>query len=683
MKSQRLQQTCDPLEHAQLAGQDDSAIEPSEQFWMEEVQMTASEFPTTASRFELLVESVTDYAIYMLDPEGTVTSWNAGARRFKGYEASEIIGQHFSRFYTPEERDEVPKRALETAKREGRFEAEGWRVRKDGTRFWANVVIDPIHDPAGDLVGFAKVTRDLTERRAAEEELRKSEERFRLLVQSVTDYAIYMLDPNGMVSSWNAGAERFKGYAADDIIGEHFSRFYSDEDRASGLPERALDTAEREGRFEAEGWRHRQDGTRFWANVVIDPIRTDDGRLLGFAKITRDLTERKQSQEELERTREAFFQSQKMEAIGKLTGGVAHDFNNLLAVVLGSLNLAERRIAQGGDASGLIGNAIKAAERGASLTQRMLAFARKQELSLEPVELPELVRGMAELLERTIGVGVTIDTRFPLTLPRVQADARQLELALLNLVVNARDAMPTGGTVTIAARTCTVVKPEAGLAAGQYVRLSVADDGEGMDEQTLAQATDPFFTTKGVGKGTGLGLPMVQGLAQQSGGRLVLSSSKGNGTTAEIWIPVAGTEASATNQVAPELPAAGDPPAEALRILAVDDDPLVLENTTAMLTELGHDVLQADSGVEALRIFAENSIDLIITDYAMPGMTGEELTQRVLADRPSFPVLIVSGYASLPGEAASTVPKLGKPFREQELSKAIAEARSVALLKAA
>ncbi|HWT11579.1 MAG TPA: PAS domain S-box protein [Allosphingosinicella sp.] len=645
--------------------------------------MNQTENPSSGiSRFELLVQSVTDYAIYMLDPTGRVTSWNAGARRFKGYEADEIIGQHFSRFYTPEERDRVPKVALETAEREGRFEAEGWRVRKDGTRFWANVVIDPIRDPTGKLVGFAKVTRDLTERRAAEEELRRSEERFRLLIQSVTDYAIYMLDPQGKVSSWNAGAERFKGYSADEIIGQHFSRFYSEEDRAAGIPKLALETAEREGRFEAEGWRMRKDGSRFWANVVIDPIWHPDGRLIGFAKITRDLTERKRTQEELERTREAFFQSQKMEAIGKLTGGVAHDFNNLLAVVLGSLSLAQRRLKEGIDVSGLIGNAIKAAERGASLTQRMLAFARKQELVLEAVDLSGLVRGMAELLQRTIGPGVTIDTRFPLILPAVQADSRQLELALMNLAVNARDAMPHGGTITIAARQERVVSAEAGLEPGDYVRLSVIDHGEGMDEATLAQATEPFFTTKGLGKGTGLGLPMVHGVAQQSGGKFVLSSAKGAGTTAEIWLRVSAEQPDGVEvEAAAVEPEARFVAADPLVILAVDDDPLVLENTAAMLAELGHKVLTAPSGAEALQLLDQRSVDLVITDYAMPGMTGEELTQRVLASQPELPVLMVSGYASLPEGAGTSVPKLGKPFKEEELSRAISEV--IALRRAA
>jgi PAS domain S-box-containing protein len=625
------------------------------------------------NRFELLVQSVTDYAIYMLDPTGIVTSWNAGARRFKGYEAEEIIGEHFSRFYTEEERDRIPKLALETAERVGRFEAEGWRVRKDGTRFWANVVIDPVRDHDGNLVGFAKVTRDLTERRAAEEELRRSEERFRLLIQGVTDYAIYMLDPDGRVSSWNAGAARFKGYTAEEIIGQHFSRFYTEEER-DRIPKLALETAEREGRFEAEGWRVRKDGTRFWANVVIDSIRHPDGTLIGFAKITRDLTERKQAQEELERTREAFFQAQKMEAVGKLTGGVAHDFNNLLAVVLGSLDLARRRLKEGGDVSALIGNAMKAAERGASLTQRMLAFARKQDLTLEPVDLAGLVRGMADLLQRTIGAGIAIDTRFPLTLPPVQADPRQLELALLNLAVNARDAMPHGGTVTVIAQHESVGLAEQSLAPGEYVRLSVVDEGEGMDEAVLAQATEPFFTTKGIGKGTGLGLPMVHGLALQSGGKFVLRSVLGSGTTAEIWLPVASSKLArgASSDAATQGPG-GLATTCPLTILAVDDDVLVLENTAAMLAELGHSVVKAPSGSEALRELAQRRVDLIVTDYAMPGMTGEELTQRVLARQPGLPILMVSGYASVPRGAGISVPKLPKPFRERELAQAIAD----------
>jgi PAS domain S-box-containing protein len=623
----------------------------------------------TTSRYELLVQSVTDYAIYMLDTSGIVRSWNAGAQRFKGYSPEEIIGQHFSKFYTKEDMNAgIPATALRTAAEAGRFEAEGWRLRKDGTRFWANVVIDPVRDPSGVLIGFAKVTRDLTDRRAAEEKLRQSEQRFRFLLQSVTDYAIYMLDTDGRVTSWNAGAQRFKGYLAEEIIGEHFSRFYSEEDRAAGIPRRALQTALEEGRFEAEGWRYRKGGTRFWANVVIDPVRDDNGALIGFAKITRDLTERRQSQLALEQAQQAFFQSQKMEAIGQLTGGVAHDFNNLLAAIMGSLDLARRRLAQGADISRFLDNATQAAERGATLTQRMLAFARKQDLKLQTVDLAGLIGGMAELLQRTIGAGITVDTRFPLILEPVRADPAQLELALMNLAVNARDAMPHGGAIIIGARQ-ERVQIHNSLAPGEYVCLYVTDKGEGMDEETLGRAVEPFFTTKGVGKGTGLGLSMVSGMAEQCGGKLVLHSAKGEGTTVEIWLPTSAREALPPKAVAETIARFLDP----ITILAVDDDDLVLINTAGMLADMGHIVIQTHSAREAIKILGTQRVDLVVTDYAMPGMTGADLVRAMRGGWPKLPVLMVSGYAELPEGAGKGIPRLAKPFRQTELAAAIAE----------
>src|ERR1700682_4067597 len=320
---------------------------------------------TSDGRYRLLVEAVTDYAIYMLDPTGIVTSWNPGAQRFKGYAASEIIGQHFSRFYTEEDQKRgVPALALETAVRAGKFESEGWRIRKDGSRFWAYVVIDPIRKATGEIIGFAKITRDLTERKAAEEALKQSQEQFRLLVHGVSDYAIYMLDTEGIVTNWNLGARRIKGYLSGEIIGNHFSKFYTVEDREAGEPQKVLETAEREGRVEKEGWRVRKDGSRFWAHVIIDAIRDDQGKLVGYAKITRDITERKKAQDQLEAAREALLQSQKMEAIGQLTGGVAHDFNNLLTVVLGSLELLRKRLPDDPKLRGLLENAIQGAQRG-------------------------------------------------------------------------------------------------------------------------------------------------------------------------------------------------------------------------------------------------------------------------------------------------------------------------------
>jgi PAS domain S-box-containing protein len=546
-----------------------------------------------AQRYRLLVEAVSDYAIYMLDPSGIVTSWNPGAERLKGYRPDEIIGRHFSTFYREaDSRAGLPARALRLAETEGRFEGEGWRVRQDGNEFWANVVISPIRDASGSLSGFAKVTRGITERRKAEEALRRSEEQFRLLMQGVTDYAIYLLSPDGIITSWNAGAQRIKGYTPAEIIGLHFSTFYTEEDRKTGEPQRALRTAADEGRFEKEGWRVRKNGEKFWCHIIIDPIRDDNGEVIAFAKVTRDITERRNAQIALEQAREALFQSQKMEAIGQLTGGVAHDFNNLLMAIMGSMEILRRRIPQDPQLLRLVDNATQGAQRGAALTQRMLSFARRQELDPRPVDIPSLVGNMKELLQRTLGPGITIDTRFPAGLSAVLADSHQLELAILNLSVNSRDAMNQEGIIVISASNETLATGfEAGLPPGRYVCLTVTDTGEGMDEETLAKAMEPFFTTKGVGKGTGLGLSMVHGMAAQIGGRLSLSSRKGHGTTAELWLRSVDGGSPAVVKEAPFASGAG--PQRTLRVLAVDDDYLVLFNTTTMLEELGHAVLSA------------------------------------------------------------------------------------------
>ncbi|GEP11189.1 hybrid sensor histidine kinase/response regulator [Methylobacterium gnaphalii] len=637
-----------------------------------DIEKPAAPQYTLQDRYQLLVEGIVDYAIYMLDPTGVVTSWNRGAQRIKGYADYEIIGEHFSRFYTYEDRTTgLPARALAIAETEGRFEQEGWRVRKDGSLMWAHVLIDPIRSEDGTLLGFAKVTRDLSEQQATKEALRQSEQRFRLLVQGVQDYAIYMLDPNGQVTSWNKGAQRFKGYSDEEIIGEHFSRFYTDEDRLSERPATALRTAAQAGRFEAEGWRVRKDGSRFWANVVIDPIRGEHGELVGFAKITRDITERRDAQLALEETRARFIQSQKMEAIGQLTGGVAHDFNNLLAVILGNLNLALKRLPPDPKLRQLIDNSIQAADRGATLTKRMLAFARRQELSTTPVDVPDLIRGMSDLLQRSIGANIPVGMHFPLKLPRVLADANQLELVVLNLCVNARDATPAGGTITLVAREAFITAEDVrGLKPGNYVCLSVIDTGEGMDAETLAKAAEPFFTTKGVGKGTGLGLSMVHGFAEQSGGRLILKSTKGQGTTAELWLPEAdlGNAPQTEQQPEDELPRL-DP----VTALVVDDDALVLMNTTAMLEDLGHTVVEATSGEQALRILrrSKGTIDLVITDQMMPGMTGTQLVEAIRTEHPDMVAILASGYTELPEDTLIPVTRLTKPFGQSELALAL------------
>lgn len=638
---------------------------------MEDSVRVAASF-SEEDRYRLLIEAITDYAIYMLDPAGVITSWNPGAQRFKGYAAPEIIGQHFSRFYTEADQAKgVPSRALKTARTEGKFEAEGWRVRKDGSRFWASVIIDPIRGPAGEIVGYAKITRDLSERREAEVNLRRSEEQFRLLVHGVTDYAIYFLSPEGRVTSWNTGAQRIKGYAPDEIIGGHFSQFYTREDREAGEPQKALATAKSHGRFEKEGWRVRKNGTRFMAHVIIDIVRDEANEHIGFAKITRDITERVEAQSELEKTREAFFQSQKQEALGQLTGGVAHDFNNLLMAILSSLELMRKRLPNDERLLALLENAVQGAQRGATLTKRMLAFAGRQDLKLQPIDVSELVRGMSDLLQRSLGPSARLETRFPLVLRPIMADANQLEMALLNLCVNARDAMAEGGQIVVSAREVEIRSSDASaLAPGRYVCLSVSDDGTGMDEATLARATEPFFTTKGPGKGTGLGLSMVHGLAEQSGGQFKLASRPGKGTTAELWLP-AGEHTVRASQSQPAIVESADE--GGLRVVAVDDDFLILINTVAMLEELGHTAFSASSAKQALEIMKrEPNVDLVITDQAMPQMTGAQLAEAIRKEWPDIPIILATGYSELQPGAGRDLRKLSKPFSEADLARELA-----------
>ncbi|MCJ8521597.1 PAS domain S-box-containing protein [Pseudorhizobium tarimense] len=627
-------------------------------------------------RYRLLVDAITDYAIYMLDPSGRISSWNPGAQRFKGYRTEEILGHHFSRFYTEEDRAvELPARALRVAQTEGRFENEGWRVRKDGSRFWAHVIIDPIWSPSGDLLGFAKVTRDLTERKRAEIELKKSEQQFQMLVQGVSDYAIFMLDPDGYVSNWNLGAQRIKGYRAEEIVGSHFSRFYTEEDRAAGVPERGLETARREGRFEKEGIRQRKDGSHFWAHVVIDAIRDETGSLIGFAKVTRDITEKVEAQKALNQAREDLFQAQKMEAIGQLTGGIAHDFNNLLMAVLGSLEILKKRMPEDPSLVPLLDNAMQGAERGVALVQRMLTYSRKQNLNMTAVGVPQVIADMMELIPRSIGASISFETNFEEALPPVVTDPVQLETAILNLIVNARDAMPDGGSISVRA---DAVPGLAGLSPdAAFVRISVSDTGEGMDTETLQHATTPFFTTKGVGKGTGLGLSMVQGLAEQSGGRLLIESTKGKGTTVSLVLPAADADADETpaNESLPGTRTCieHDHARRPLTVLAVDDDALVLMNTTLMLEDLGHTVIEAFNGQAALETLGTaGTVDLVITDHSMPRMTGAELAERINAQWPHLPIILATGYAELPSGNGDQWPKLSKPFSQEQLAEAVA-----------
>lgn len=540
------------------------------------------------------------------------------------------------------------------------FTLEARFRRADGKFRWLRSQSQPRWDANGSHVGFIGVAYDIT---AAKDALQKSEVQFEMLVQAVVDYALFMISPTGIVTSWNAGAERIKGYSPAEIIGKHFSIFYNNEDIVSGLPGHALSTAARDGRFENEGLRVRKDGTEFWAHVILDRIEAEDGSLIGFAKITRDITERKQAEANLQKAQEELFQSQKIEAIGQLTGGVAHDFNNLLMAIQGSIELVQRRLPDDAPVHRFLNNAHEAAQRGARLTQRMLAFARRQDLKPTDLDLVAQIEGLRHLLETTLGPTCQISTEFPLDLLRIHADANQFDLAILNLLVNSRDAMAKGGTIAIRAANVSATSDQ------RFVELTISDTGIGMDETTVNRALEPFFTTKGIGKGTGLGLSMVHGMMEQLGGKLSIDSTIGKGTTIKLLFPATYARTASAPDLHPEANIKLRSPTS---VLAVDDDPLVLLNTVTMLEDLGFKVYQANSAKEALDVLQNTKVNLLITDQAMPTMTGIELIEQARKLQPSLPVVIATGYAELPDHASTSFKKLAKPFLQKDLEEAVA-----------
>jgi PAS domain S-box-containing protein len=616
-------------------------------------------------RFRVLVQGIVDYAIYMLDPGGIVTNWNPGAERMKGYSSDDIVGQHFSEFYSHEDRVAgLPARALDRAIREGRHEAEGWRVRKDGSRFWASVTIDAIRNEDGELIGFAKITRDITERRAAQEALRESERQLRLLVRGVTDYALYMLDPNGIVTNWNAGAERIKGYLSDEIVGQHFSRFYTQQERAAGVPARALYTAEHEGRYEAEGWRLRKDGTQFWANVVIDPIRDEEGHLVGFAKITRDMTEKRKAQLANQEAQIQRAQAQKMEALGQLTGGVAHDFNNLLMIVSGHVHTLKKVVGEDPRGRRAIDAIQTASQRGAALTRQLLSFSRRQVLNPVTLDLKERLDGILPLVESSLGPGVRLAVTAPPKLWAVKVDINELELALINLIINARDALTESGVITISGENRVLARSgQADELHGEFVMLSVADTGTGIAADVLPKVFDPFFTTKEASKGSGLGLSQVHGFAHQSGGTVRIESKLGEGTRVTLYLP------RAQGGVQSEL-AQAEPEASSGRVLLVEDNPDVAEASSVLLEQLGYEVRLASSGTAALTTLKDHPFDLVISDIVMPGpVDGLALARTIRQQQPQLPILLVTGYSQAIANAEGVFPVLRKPYQIEELSR--------------
>jgi PAS domain S-box-containing protein len=483
-------------------------------------------------------------------------------------------------------------------------------------------------------------TREVTDVFA---QLNESERQFRHLVESVADYAIFLLDPEGVVISWNSGAERIKLYKADEIIGEHFSRFYTEEDRDTGLPGLALTTARRTGRFEMEGWRVRKGGDCFWASVTINAVHDERGQLLGFAKVTRDLTERRAMEDQLR-------QMQKMEAIGQLTGGIAHDFNNMLQVISGNIETLQRRIDRDNSSSHrLIAAALHGVERATTLTHRLLAYSRRQPLDPKPIELNRLIIGMSDLLTRSLGEHIKVESVLSGGLWQISADPNQVENAVLNLSVNARDAMPDGGKLTIETANTHLdeayAHAHADVIAGQYVMLAVSDTGIGMTGDVVEKAFEPFFTTKELGEGTGLGLSQVYGFVKQSGGHIKIYSEPGEGTTVRIYFPRVSTCASTVEQQrpTPQIPELGGRET----ILLVEDDPDVRAYTTEILHELGYRIFEAQEGDTALSVLAsEPDIQLLFTDIGLPGpFNGRQLADEARKVRSDIKVLFTTGYA--------------------------------------
>jgi len=528
-------------------------------------------------------------------------------------------------------------------------------------------------------LGSGLLLRGIYSMQQSAEARRQSEEQFHQLVAGVTDYAIYMLDREGRITTWNLGAERIKGYPAAEIVGQNFSTFFTPEDRAAGVPARALETAAREGRYEAESVRIRKDGTRFWANVVLNALYDASGRLRGFAKVTRDITERRHRQESLEQTRAQLVQAQKMEGLGQLTGGIAHDFNNLLTVIQGSIDLIERRV-RAGDQN--VARYIEAARRGvdraASLTQGLLAFARRQPLEPQPLDPNKLVASMAELLRRTLGEGIAIRSVLAGELWWVSVDRNQLESAILNIAINARDAMPDGGKLTIETANSYLDERYGAaneeVAPGEYVLIALSDTGRGMPADALHKVFEPFYTTKQ--EGTGLGLSQVYGFVKQSNGHVKIYSEPGHGTTVKIYLPkLEGVVAPEVARV--ERPLRGSTRQET--ILVVEDDADLRGFTMEMLHELGYRVLGAGDARSALQgLEEEPAVDLLFTDVALPnGVNGRQLADEAVRMRPAIRVLYTTGYARNAivhhGRLDPGVELLPKPYTQPDLARRVRE----------
>jgi len=596
--------------------------------------------------------------------DGHFTSVNPAWTNLLGWSEAEIKRMHVSELRHPADTPAaIAGRArlaqgVPTVRMENRFR------HKDGSWRWLAWTM------TADQGNIYVAGRHVSAEKQATEALRESERQFRLLVAGVTDYAFISLDPQGIVSSWNAGAERIKGYAAQEIIDRHFSQFYTEEDRKEGLPERSLAIAAETGKFETEAWRMRKDGSRFFANVVIDAIRDEDGKLVGFAKITRDITERRDAQTKLEQAQAQLAQSQKMEALGLLTGGVAHDFNNLLMIVSGHTQALLRRLTSPKDARAL--EAIQtAASRGEALTRQLLAFSRRQAMNPKVVDLQKTVEAFRDVLASSARGNIELNIDVKPDIWPVAIDVSEFELVLVNLVVNARDAMPQGGTITMSATNAELLGHETPDAlTGKFVGITVADTGVGIPPEIISKVFEPFFTTKGPDKGTGLGMSQAYGFAHQSGGAIVIASEIDHGTDVTIYLPRA--KGRPTKLVKPEMTEAE--PGQGETILLVEDNAEVKSVATGMLEQLNYRIHAVETAAQALEVFESGQpIDLVFTDVMLPGdVDGVTLAKTIKERYPGVPVLLTSGYAKALG-SQHELPILRKPYQISALGKAIHE----------
>ena len=498
------------------------------------------------------------------------------------------------------------------------------------------------------------------------EELRRSELHLETLLAGITDYAIMLLDGEGRIVTWNTGGERIFGYDADEVLGSHFSRFYTRAEHDEGAPQRALRVAREKDTHEIEAWRTRKDGTRFWASAMLMAIRDDDGHVTGYAKVVRDLTEARVAEERLQ-------QAQRMEVVGQLTGGIAHDFNNLLTIILGNIDEVLRLHPDDNAVRKAAQRVSGAAERAATLTRQLLAFSRRQALKPAAVNATMLLAGMSDMLQRTLGENVRVRTAFSGSWP-CEVDAHQLESAILNLAINARDAMPGGGNLTLEVSNVHLDDDLLGddRVSGDYVVITVADTGTGMPAEVLERACEPFFTTKPLGRGTGLGLSQVYGFVRQSGGYLTLASESGAGTTIRIFLPRSREEKGSGARIAPSV----SMPRGHETVLLVEDETFVRQYCAELLRELGYTVLEADDALAALRTLDEHpEIELLLTDVGLPVMNGGELAKRAQAKRPDLAVLFASGYprgiVQQRGQLPADVELLSKPYTRVQLAQRV------------